>query len=232
MAACFFVLSILAITNGINLIDGLDGLAGGICFFASLTSAVIGLFKGDLFTATVAFTIAGSLLGFCDTIFPLPPYNWEMVAASCSIRPGDSATSCAAISPGQRSGDHGHDSDPVSPFGIALLDVILAVLRRWVTGRRIFLADSDHLHHRLMEKFGQTRKVAIIIYFFSGLLSSMTLALVLGPRSDLTVKFIAISGTVLLIVVVAILKLYRLETCQRLLRTDRISSSFPVTTRS
>lgn len=213
-----FVFSILAITNGINLIDGLDGLAGGICFFAALTSAIIGLFKGDLFTATVAFTISGSLLGFLRYNFPPASiYLGDGGSLMLGFVLGTLATSSAAISPGQRSGTMGMILIPFLPFGIALLDVILAVLRRWVTGRRIFLADSDHLHHRLMEKFGQTRKVAIIIYFFSGLLSAMTLALVLGPRSDLTVKFIAISGTVMLIVVVAMLKLYRLETLSKTL---------------
>lgn len=213
-----FILSILAITNGINLIDGLDGLAGGICFFAAVTSAIIGLFKGDIVTALVACTISGSVLGFLRYNFPPASiYMGDGGSLMLGFLLGTLATSSAAISPGQRSGTMGMILIPFLPFGIALLDVILAVLRRWVTGRRIFLADSDHLHHRLMERFGKPRQVAIILYSFSALLSAMTLALVLGPRSDFTVTFIALSGAVLLAVVVAVLRLYRVETISQTL---------------
>ena len=65
------VLGVIIVTNAVNLVDGLDGLAGGICFFAALTSATIALFKADIFTATVSFTIAGALLGFL--VFNFPP---------------------------------------------------------------------------------------------------------------------------------------------------------------
>jgi UDP-GlcNAc:undecaprenyl-phosphate GlcNAc-1-phosphate transferase len=100
-----FVLAVIAITNAINLIDGMDGLAGGICFFAALTSAVIGIAKGDIFTATVGFTIVGSLLGFL--MFNLPPASIFMGdggAMMMGFLLGTLATSFSAISPGQRLG--------------------------------------------------------------------------------------------------------------------------------
>ncbi|WP_052316045.1 glycosyltransferase [Desulfomonile tiedjei] len=211
-----FLVSILAIVNGINLIDGLDGLAGGICFFAAITSGIIGLFKGDLFVASIAFTISGSLLGFlCHNFPPASIYLGDGGSLMLGFVLGTLATSSAAISPGQRSGTMGMILIPFLPFGIALLDVLLAIIRRWVTGRRIFLADSDHLHHRLMEKFGEPRKVAAIIYFFSALLAAMTLVLVLGPRSMWSVSFILGSGMILLFVVVSMLRLYRIETLSK-----------------
>ncbi|MBI5248393.1 MAG: hypothetical protein HY912_02765 [Desulfomonile tiedjei] len=213
-----FLTSILTITNGINLIDGMDGLAGGICFFAAITSAIIGLFKGDLFTALAACTISGSLLGFLRYNFPPASiYMGDGGSLMLGFLLGTLATSCAAISPGQRSGTMGMILIPFLPFGIALLDVILAVIRRWVTGRRIFLADADHLHHRLMERFGKPRQVAVILYFFSALLSAMTLVLVLGPRSELAVRFIVVAGTIWLVVVVAVLRLYRVGTLSKTL---------------
>ncbi len=207
-----FALAVLTITNAVNLIDGLDGLAAGICLFAALTSGTIGIFKGDLFTACIAFTVSGSLLAFL--LFNFPPasiYLGDGGSLSLGFLLGTLATSCAAVSPGQRSGTMIVVMAPFLPFGIALLDVLLAVLRRWITGRKIFLPDADHLHHRLMEKFGHPRAVVAIFLTFSALLSAMTLALVLGPKSDLLTLFVGGAGVAVIAVAVAVLKLYRIE---------------------
>jgi len=207
-----FAVTVLTITNAINLVDGLDGLAGGICLFAAIASGIIGWSKGDLFTATVAFTISGSLLGFL--IYNFPPasiYMGDGGSLTMGFLLGTLATSCSAMSPGQRSGTMVMVLLPFLPFGIALLDVILAVLRRWITGRKIFLPDADHLHHRLMEKFQRPRRVVVILYSFSALLCAITLSVVLGPKSDALTAFLVISGCLIIGVVVAVLRLYRIE---------------------
>jgi UDP-GlcNAc:undecaprenyl-phosphate GlcNAc-1-phosphate transferase len=206
-----FALAIVVITNAVNLLDGLDGLAGGVCFFAALTSGIIGVAKGDWFVASVGLTISGSLLGFlCFNFPPASIYMGDGGSLTLGFLLGTLATSCAAIAPGQRSGTMGMVVIPFLPLGLALLDVFLAVLRRWISGRHIFVADSDHLHHRLMEKFRLPRRVVLIYYVFTALLSGMTLWIVLGHGSAFNLHFLSLLGLVVGAVIV-LLRLYRIE---------------------
>lgn len=214
-----FALVVLTITNAINLIDGIDGLAGGICFFAALVSGIIGFAKGDLFTATISFGLCGGILAFLR--FNFPP-------ASIFMGDGGSlmlgfllstlATSNAAIETGQRSGTMVMLLTPFLPFGIALLDVFLAIIRRSVSGQKVFLPDTNHLHHRLMETIGRPRAVVTILYAFSALLSGMTLALVLGPRKYYFTAYVTFSGIILAALVVMVLRLYLNEGIPRILQ--------------
>lgn len=214
----FFALSVLTITNAINLIDGLDGLAGGICFFAALVSGIIGLIKWDIFMAVIGFGVSGGLLAFLRYNFP---------PASIFMGDGGSlmlgfllstlATSSAATSPGQRSGMMTMILVPFMPFGIALLDVSFAIIRRGVSGRRIFQPDTDHIHHRLMEALGRPRRVVAVLYLLSALLSEITLAMVLGPRHDFYRIYTVFIGFVSLGLVILLLRLYTRESLPRIL---------------
>ena len=173
----------IAITNAVNLVDGMDGLAGGICFFAALTSAVIGIAKGDLFIATMAFTVAGSLLGFL--MFNLPPASIFMGdggAMMMGFLLGTLATSSAAISPGQRLGTSVMILAAFLPFGIPLFEVALSIFRRLIRGQAVFLGDGDHLHHRLREKIKNPKITVGVFYFFSAALCALTLFTGIGVR--------------------------------------------------
>lgn len=208
----FFALAVLLITNAVNLIDGLDGLAGGICFFASLVCAIIGVFEADIFMAVVGFSISGGLLAFLR--FNFPP-------ASIFMGDGGSlmlgfllstlATSSVATGPGQRSGIFTMVLLPFLPFGIALLDVSLAIVRRGVSGRCIFHPDTDHIHHRLIETLGHPRRVVAVLYLFSALLSAITLTMVLGPEHGFYRIYVVFMGIVALGLVIMLLRLYTRE---------------------
>jgi UDP-GlcNAc:undecaprenyl-phosphate GlcNAc-1-phosphate transferase len=54
----------------VTLIDGLDGLAGGVCLFAAITCGVFAIYRSDLLVASIAFTITGSLVAFLRFNFP------------------------------------------------------------------------------------------------------------------------------------------------------------------
>ncbi len=210
--APIFALMILTITNAVNLIDGIDGLAGGICFFAALVTGIIGLATDDLFAASMGFGIAGAALAFL--VFNFPPASIFMGDGGSlflGFLLGTMATSSAATAPGLRPGAMVMLLVPFLPFGIALLDVLLSILRRGLSGRRIFLPDTDHLHHRLMEKVGRPRAVVGILYSFSALLSAMTLSLILGDATQFFSLYVLLSGVVLLGLVVLVLRLYMRE---------------------
>jgi GT2 family glycosyltransferase len=130
---------------------------------------------------------------------------------------GTLATSSTAVAPGIRSGTMGMMVIPLLPFGIALLDVFLAILRRSISGQDIFIADSDHIHHRLLEKFGRPRQVVTLLYGFSALLCAMTLLLVLGPKSALMYGCIFLAGLIVLALTAMILKIYMKESLYQLI---------------
>ena len=212
-----FVLAVIAITNAINLIDGMDGLAGGICFFAALTSAVIGMAKGDIFTATIGFTMVGSLLGFL--MFNLPPASIFMGDGGSMMMGfllGTLATSFAAISPGQRLGTSVMVLAPFLPFGIPLFEVALSVVRRLVRGQAVFLGDGDHLHNRLRGKIEDPKLAVGVFYFFSAALCALTLFAVLGKDSA-PAQFVGV--VIALIVLGGIIGSIRLYNVQELVVT-------------
>jgi UDP-GlcNAc:undecaprenyl-phosphate/decaprenyl-phosphate GlcNAc-1-phosphate transferase len=178
-----FGLAVLAVTNAINLIDGLDGLAAGICFFASLVYGIVGLYKGDVFACAMGFVLSGSLLGFLP--FNFPParvFLGDAGSLMLGFLLGTLATSYAASQyVGQRSATFGVMLAPFLPFGIALLDVALAIIRRWIRGGHIFLPDSDHLHHRLLAEFKNPRVAVGVIYAISLLFAALSVMVTLTP---------------------------------------------------
>lgn len=207
-----FVLAVIIVTNAINLIDGLDGLAGGVCFFAALTSGVIALVKGDFFTALIGFTISGSLLGFL--MFNFPPasiFLGDGGSMMLGFLLGTLATSSAAVFPGQRFGTSLMILVPFLPFGIPLFEVALSVVRRWIKGQAIFMGDGNHLHHRLIEKIKNPRLTVAIFYVFSAALCALTLFTVLEVQS-MIVKFLG--GLITLVLfggALASISLYKME---------------------
>jgi UDP-GlcNAc:undecaprenyl-phosphate/decaprenyl-phosphate GlcNAc-1-phosphate transferase len=206
------MIAVVAITNAINLIDGMDGLAGGICFFAALTSSVIGIVKGDIFTATMGFTIAGSLLGFL--MYNFPPASIFMGdggAMMMGFLLGTLATSSSAISPGQRLGTSVMIAIPFLPFGIPLFEVVLSIFRRFVRGQAIFLGDGDHLHNRLRSKIENPRLTIAVFYVISAALCALTLFTVLGMDSDVMKFMGAAIILVILVGIVGSLRMYRLN---------------------
>lgn len=220
-----FALAVLAITNAVNLIDGVDGLAGGICFFAALVSGIIGFIKADYITAAMGFVIAGSLLGFLRYNFPPASiFLGDGGSLMLGFLLGALATSSAALNPGQRSGTIIMVLVPLLPFGIALLDVILAIIRRSLSGRNIFSPDKEHLHHFMMEKIGHPRKVVLILYAFSLLLSVLTITLVLAPRNLFITSFMMVSGVIILAVLTILVRRYTIDRLDDMLAERAINN--------
>lgn len=211
--------AVLTVTNAINLIDGIDGLAGGVCLFAALTSGIIAYFKNDFVTAVLAFTLAGSLVAYLKFNFhPASIYMGDGGSLTLGFFLSVLATSNMAVSHGQRSGTMSMIIAPLLPFGVALIDVALAVARRWVSGRKIFLPDADHLHHRFMEVFGNPRLVVSIFYIFSALLCVITITMILVPDSRYLFEAICLSCFFLIVSMALILRLYRIDQLPTVIR--------------
>ncbi len=217
---------VITITNAINLIDGIDGLAGGVCLFAAITSGIISYFKEDIIAAVLVFTLAGSLLGYLRYNFhPASIYMGDGGSLTLGFFLSVLATSNMAISPGQRSGTMSMLIAALMPFGVALIDVALAVIRRWLSGRKIFLPDADHLHHRFMEVFGRPRLVVAMFYIISAIFCVITIGMVLNQSSRLLLGSICVAFFLLIGTVTYVLRLYRVDQLPRIIK-DRPDFKF------
>ena len=146
--------------NAINLIDGLDGLAAGICLFVSITMMVICLHDGRLIEATAFAALGGSLIGFLN-------YNFN----PASIFMGDGGSYflgyfIAGLSAlGSIKGQVAFAVlIPIIALGVPMIDTIIAPIRRFIFGRKMFQPDKSHLHHQLL-KLGLTHGRAVLIIY-------------------------------------------------------------------
>ncbi|HIV68778.1 MAG TPA: undecaprenyl/decaprenyl-phosphate alpha-N-acetylglucosaminyl 1-phosphate transferase, partial [Candidatus Butyricicoccus stercorigallinarum] len=153
------IIWIVAITNAVNLIDGLDGLAVGVSAIACMTMLAVSLLIGEIQIAIFLAVLAGSCVGFM-------PYNLN----PASIFMGDTGSTflgfmLATLSIQGMFKVYAIISFAV-PFlilGLPIFDTAFAILRRVLSGRSPLSPDRGHVHHRLMDMgFNQKQAVAIL----------------------------------------------------------------------
>lgn len=170
---------VLAFTNAINLIDGLDGLAGGVVFFAALTNVVVAFITDNPLAAAVNGALAGAVLGF---LF----YNFNpakiFMGDTGSLFLGYALSAGALLSSRQKESTLASLLVPLVALGVPLTDTILAMLRRVVARRSIFAADREHLHHKLVDAGLTHRRAVIILYGFSITLCGISIAVAFGQN--------------------------------------------------
>ena len=153
------ILFIIACTNIINLIDGLDGLSGGICSIFYITIAIIGFFQGRTGSLVMVLTLImlGSTLGFLLHNF----HPAKIFAGDCATFMG---FIIAVITLLEFKGPALISFFvPVAILGIPILDTLFAIIRRLLKGQPPFQADKQHLHHQLLGmNFSQVTTVLII----------------------------------------------------------------------
>ncbi len=154
------ILFLIACTNIINLIDGLDGLSGGVCSIFFLTIAIIGFYQGRAGSLVMILTLImlGSTLGFLLHNF----YPAKIFVGDCSTFLGfiiGIITLLEFKGPALIS-----FFVPVTILGIPILDTLFAIIRRLLKGKSPFEADKEHLHHQLLGMNFSQRTTVLIIY--------------------------------------------------------------------
>jgi len=162
------VIWLVSLCNVMNLIDGIDGLAAGIASIAAATVFVASYGRGDVATAILAVALIGATLGFL-------PFNFN----PARIFLGDTGSMLLGYLLGSLSVLGTYKSYtalsllvPLVALGVPVLDTTLAILRRWRTRRPIFEADTEHLHHRLLQRGLSQRQTAIVLYLITGILGA------------------------------------------------------------
>ncbi|MDX1440110.1 MAG: MraY family glycosyltransferase [Rubricoccaceae bacterium] len=149
VSALLTVIWIVGIINGVNFVDGMDGLAGGVVAVAFLALGTVFVLNGDVAGVLFAPVMIGILLGFLR-------YN----KAPASIFMGDVGSHFLGymLAVFALSGT-GH-ADPVVALcvsavavGLPVLDTLLTLIRRPQYDKPLLHSDGDHFHHRLMERY-------------------------------------------------------------------------------
>lgn len=149
---------LVAFTNVINLVDGLDGLAAGISTIGALTLMVVALSQGQPETMVLTAALAGAAIGFLR-------YNFN----PAKIFMGDAGSMFLGFTLGAVA-VHGVLKSaatvgvlvPILALGLPILDTGFAIVRRLLSGRSIGEADRDHLHHRLL-RLGLSHRNAVLV---------------------------------------------------------------------
>lgn len=184
------ILWVLAITNAFNLIDGLDGLAAGSALFSTMVVFVVALLSGSSLVALMTLALAGAILGFLR-------YNFN----PATIFLGDCGSlfigfmlSALALQGAQKAPTIIAVAIPVVSFGLPILETTLSIVRRFISGRPVFTADREHIHHKLLQLGLSHRQVVITLYAVSAFFALLSLFL-LWPTGSSLGLVLAVLGT-------------------------------------
>ena len=150
---------IISVTNSINLIDGVDGLAGGIIAISSFFMIVIFLISENQLSALLLTPLLGSITGF----LPFNKYPSKIFLGDSGSLLAGFLLSIFALKTSNKASFGFMFLVPFALLAIPLLDTFLAFTRRLVNGKSPFKADGDHIHHRLVKKGISEKRTTIVL---------------------------------------------------------------------
>jgi UDP-GlcNAc:undecaprenyl-phosphate GlcNAc-1-phosphate transferase len=174
------VLGFVAVMNVVNFIDGVDGLAAGVCVIASGTFAIIALSLNRTGAGVLAALTAGGSLGFLRRGFPpaasfmgdtgsnLLGYLLAAVAVLGSLK----TNAVVAL------------FFPLCILAVPILDSGFVIAKRIKHRRPIYVADRSHFHHRMANIGFSQRRTLVYLYGWALVLAGLALALRFVPYSD------------------------------------------------
>src|SRR5439155_21137080 len=154
------ILWIVAIMNMINLLDGLDGLAAGVCAISGGTFCVIALSLGKPDAAIVSAIVVGATVGFLrHNFYPARIFTGDsgalllgFVLATISVQGLLKTAATVAL------------FFPLIVLAVPIVDTTFVVARRLKHGESVFEADQAHLHHRFLRRGLSQRRAAVTIW--------------------------------------------------------------------
>jgi len=201
---------IIGVTNAVNLIDGMDGLASGLALIGFVALGVAASLQGNVYFTTLCFVMVGSILGFLR--FNLPP---------AVIFMGDTGSlflgftiSVFSLIISYKSGTIFSVLVPAMFVSIPVFDTFLAISRRLRRCKHPFSPDKEHLHHRLLELHFTSNQTLLIFYFLSALLGAV--AVIFNNKE---VKYGLIISFILIYLFLIILKLSHLMNLNQFVRS-------------
>lgn len=192
---------IIGITNAINLIDGLDGLAAGVSTISAFTISIVAFTNGQLTVAVLALIIGFAALGFL-------PHNFRsriFMGDTGSMFLGFSLATLAIMGSTKLAAAFSLFV-PMMILAIPIFDTIFAIARRIITRRPIYEGDRKHLHHRLLDLGFSSLQTVIFIYIISVFFSGMAIYSAIVPARQGYMAFaisvcLVVFGGLLLVII-------------------------------
>ena len=188
------VIWIVFITNAVNFIDGLDGLAAGVSAIMSISLVFISIRVGEYSIAILGIALMGSCFGFL-------PFNFN----PAKIFMGDTGSTFLGFMLATLSIQGVFKSYAVISFavpllilGLPLFDALFAMIRRILRGQSPMTADRGHLHHRLVDMGFSQKQTVFILYAISGVLGIT--AVLLAESGILRALLLVICVLILLLI--------------------------------
>jgi UDP-GlcNAc:undecaprenyl-phosphate/decaprenyl-phosphate GlcNAc-1-phosphate transferase len=224
------VLWIVGVVNAVNLTDGIDGLAAGVCAISAIAFAVIAFDLGRPTAGVLAAIIAGSALGFLFHNFhPAAVFMGDagsnvlgFMLAATAIQGTLKTNAVIAL------------LFPLIILAVPFLDTSFVVAKRLKHRRPVYRADASHFHHRLSNIGFSQRRVVLYLYAWTMTMAGLAVALRFVPYSDDAghlnegwalvmggLGLVTLAASVYLVYVLEILKFRRVRAWQlRRLRPD------------
>jgi UDP-GlcNAc:undecaprenyl-phosphate GlcNAc-1-phosphate transferase len=168
VSSVFVICAVVGCCNATNLMDGLDGLCGGVTAIVAagfvFVAIHLAMFGGgmntnwDALRVIISLALLGAVLGFI-------PYNFN----PASIFMGDTGSmllgySCATLIIIMAQERAKWFLAAMVMFALPILDTALAFTRRWINGRPVFSADKQHFHHQLVARGFSVKQTVMISY--------------------------------------------------------------------
>ena len=191
MAVPITVIWIVAVTNSVNLIDGLDGLADGVSTIAALTMLIIALLMGDMEMAVICAALVGGCIGFI-------PYNRN----PAKIFMGDTGATFLGFVLANVSVTGLFKLYAVISFvvpfiilGFPIFDTVSAFTRRILKGQNPMKADRSHTHHKLIDMGMNQKQAVATLYMVAGVLGLCAVMIVTSGYIKVILSVAALVGT-------------------------------------
>ena len=192
---------VFALSNAVNLIDGLDGLAGGIVAIASATLCVYGLRLEELgllpitnVGPLIAALTCGICLGFLrDNFHPAKLFMGDAGALMLGLLMSASTMVIGGRTPPASGVTFFFFAPlliPVFILGVPLIDAVWAFVRRTASGQGFHTPDKNHIHHRLMRLGHGHRRTVIILWLWTALLCGFVLFPLFDPRTSVFIPLV------------------------------------------
>ena len=165
------IIWLIGCTNAVNLIDGMDGLATGVGLLATTTTLLVAVISRNMGLAMATMPLAGCLLAFLR-------YNFSPASVflgDCGSLTIGFILGCFGLIWSRQSGTMLGMAAPLMALALPLIDVTLAIGRRFLRRVPIFKGDSSHIHHMLLGLGFTTRGAALLLYGVCGLFASFAL---------------------------------------------------------
>lgn len=206
---------IIGLTNAVNIIDGLDGLAAGICAIACSVLAILAIYTNQPIMAVLMLALLGSLVGFL--FFNFSPARIFM--GDCGSQFIGFCLAVSSVLCNTKSQALASLALPALALGIPIFDILLSMLRRFLTRRCISSPDRGHFHHRLLDLGFRHHHVVIIAYIVTAVVSGLSLFILATENAGSIAIFI--SCLLILLLVFRIVGSVRLRETLQAIRDRR-----------